>query len=304
MRKLPPLWNVALLALFAQTALAACKDDSSPPAPKAEAKPASPTETPKPETKSAVGEIQAKVAAAAASVFGTGFEGAIAMSVTNPHGTENLSFLTKGGKLRVDAPAHNGETAHLVFDPKAEKTIVIIDSKKMYMEIGQHSPMMNAAGAMGGGAGAKAAPDSSTSLVKTGKHETIAGTDCEDWTVTHSNGKHAEMCVAQGVSFFDFTAMRPGAVPSNPWADKLKSEQAFPLRVVDVDATGKETSRMLVTSIEKKPVEDSLFAPPADYSPLSIPGFAGGMPGAGGGAFDPSKFMPPQGMPKPAKHSN
>jgi hypothetical protein len=218
------------------------------------------------------------------SLFGSGFEGDIAMHVTTPRGAEDVTFVTKGGKLRVDAPAHNGEVAHIVFDPQANKTLVILDAQKMYMEMDKPAVGQAAAHA------AQPAPQ----IVKTGKHETIAGTDCEDWNTTEANGKKVALCVAQGIGFFDFASMGPGGAAPSAWADELRTQQYFPLRAVDTDAGGKETSRMEVTKIEKKSVDDSLFAAPAGYHTLSMPRMPQGIPGMPAGM--------PQGMPAGTRH--
>jgi hypothetical protein len=216
-------------------------------------------------------------AAGGGGSFGSGFEGAISMHMTTSHGAEDLTFLTKGGKLRVDAPAHNGEMAHVIFDPSTSKMLVIMDTQKMYMEMDRPP---GAAGGMPGMPGAAATPHVPPQITKTGKHETIAGMECEDWTSKDESGRTASLCVAKGIAFFDFASMAPGRGESAAWIDQLKSAQYFPLRAVDTDASGKEISRMDVTKIEKKSVDDSLFSPPAGYHPMVIPkmGGAGGMP--------------------------
>jgi hypothetical protein len=219
--------------------------------------------------------IAAAAPPATGSTFGSGFEGDIAMHLTTSHGPEDATFVTKGGKLRVDAPARNGDVAHLVFDPAANRTMVILDAQKMYMDLDK---------AAFASAGARTAlPE--TTIAKTGKHETIAGTDCEDWTASEANGKHVALCVAHGLGFFDFQSMAPGGAPTSAWAEELRMQQYFPLRAVSTDASGKETLRMEVTKIEKKPVDDALFAPPAGYRPFTMPRMPmGGIPGMPMGA--------------------
>ncbi len=188
------------------------------------------------------------------------------MHLTTTHGAQDVNFLTKGGKMRVEAQAEKGMSATIVVDPQAKKTIMIMDAQKMYLEMPQKDPPV-------AGDPAKARPQ----ITKTGKHETIAGIDCEDWNVAEANGKHVAACITQGITFVDFTAMgRPGSHSSGSWMDEMKGQQYFPLRVVDTDPTGKAVSTMLVTKIEKKPVDDAMFAPPAGYHTMA--GFPG-MPG-------------------------
>jgi hypothetical protein len=209
----------------------------------------------------------AGTSAAPAPALGA-FEGDIAMRATEAGGTPtDLRFAVKGGKIRVDVAAR-GQPLHLVYDPAGEHTLVCLDAQKMFIDVPPPSFSAHPGGATD-------APQ----VTRTGRHETIAGTDCEDWEIAEKNGDHASACVAQGVAFFDFHA-NPMAPPSpqSGWIDALRSQGAFPLRVVTTDRTGRERARMEVTSLEKKTLDASLFAVPPDYRPLTIP-HLGGAPG-------------------------
>jgi hypothetical protein len=219
------------------------------------------------------------VLAAVASALGLGFEGDVTMHVVSGHAPpQDLTFHVKGEKLRVDVPEQRGEQAHAIFDQSSNKITVIMDTQKMYMEIDPSAAQAHAQAA-----------HTPAKIVETGKHETIAGVDCEDWDITESNGKKVSVCIAKGVAFFDFGGgMRPGGADSaSAWMDELRAKKAFPLKAVETDPTGKELSRMEVTKIEKKSLDDSLFTVPAGYRSMAsmIPG---GMPG-----------MPPHGGPHP-----
>jgi hypothetical protein len=124
-----------------------------------------------------------------------------------------------------------------------------------------------------------AAPSSAgppSTITRTGKHETIAGYDCEDWNVT-TGAKHSAVCVAEGIPFFDFAAMAShgGAATGRSWADELRDKKGFPLRAVETDESGKETSRMEVTKIAKQTLDDELFTAPKGYNVMHVPGGAG-----------------------------
>ena len=54
-----------------------------------------------------------------------------------------------------------------------------------------------------------------------------------------------------------------------------REEALFPLKSVEIDGSGKETSRMVVTKIEKKSLDGSLFAIPADYKRVDLPKLPG-----------------------------
>ena len=193
--------------------------------------------------------------------FASGFEGAIAMHTTSAHGPTDMVFLTKGGKSLVDVPGRDGQTAHSIFDPTTQKVTIVMDSQQLAMQV----PLPHASAA---------APNATPPKVtRTGKHETVAGYDCEDWDIVLEGGKREATCVAQGLAFFDFSAMSGpvgGGVHSS-WAEELRDGNAFPLRAVESDSAGKETSRMEVTRIEKKSLDDAAFIVPASYHIMQVP---------------------------------
>jgi hypothetical protein len=195
-----------------------------------------------------------------AAALAPGFEGNVTMHVTSAHGgPQDLVFHMKGNKTRLDVPTHDGEVAHVLFDAPSQKTVIVLDSKHMFLDV-DHRAWMRAPGP-------HALP---ATITQTGKHETVAGTDCEDWEIAEAVGTRTAACIAQGVAFFDFRPDRPTVVGMQPrnWMDELRMKQAFPLRSVETDATGKEASRMEVTQIEKAPIDDSLFVIPPDYKPM------------------------------------
>ena len=197
--------------------------------------------------------------------FGSGFEGAIVMHTSSAKqgGGEDMLFLTKGGKLRIDAPGRDGTVAHSIFDPTTQKITVLMDTQELAMQMPVPAPNMP-----GGAAGGT----SSTKLARTGKHETIAGFDCEDWEMTLANGNRESTCVAQGLSFFDFSAMAgPTGGGVRSWAEELRDKNGFPLRALETDPSGKEISRMEVTKIQKKTLDDSIFAVPANFHLMQVP---------------------------------
>jgi hypothetical protein len=82
----------------------------------------------------------------------------------------------------------------------------------------------------------------------------------------------SEVCIAQGIAFFDIGSLRGGGPKSgSAIATQFREKKSFPLRSVEYDATGKEQSRMEVTKIEPAMIDDSRFAAPADYTKLSLP---------------------------------
>jgi hypothetical protein len=75
------------------------------------------------------------------------------------------------------------------------------------------------------------------------------------------------VCIAQGIAFFDMGSMKGGG---GALGKELREKKLFPLRSVEYDATGKEISRMQVTKVEKKSLDDSEFAVPKDYAKAAM----------------------------------
>jgi hypothetical protein len=212
---------------------------------------------------------EAPAAAGSGPSFTSGFEGAITMRTTTAHGANapnEMVFLTKGGKLRVDVAQPNGQIAHTILDPATQKLTVVMDSQRIAMQM----PIPSAP---------PGAPSAPPTVTRTGKHESIAGYDCEDWNIVSANGNREAACVAQGLAFFDFSAMA-GPASAHSWTQELRDKNGFPLRAVETDPSGKEVSRMEVTKIEKRSLGDDAFTVPNGFSIMPVPGMMGARPGA------------------------
>jgi outer membrane lipoprotein-sorting protein len=190
-----------------------------------------------------------------------GFEGDITMHTTAGTNSQDMVVEVKKDQLRFDMNSPQGGAMHGVFDPKANKVTLYADATKTYTDMDFSGPSGKT----------NTNPDTSA-ITQSGKHETIAGYDCEDWTVNDPSGKKSEVCIAQGIAFFDVGSLRGGASASgSAIATQFREKKSFPLRSVEYDAAGKEQSRMEVTKIESKSLDDSRFATPAGYTKLTLP---------------------------------
>jgi hypothetical protein len=191
--------------------------------------------------------------------FGGTFEGDITLHTTRPGAAaQDMVVRAKGDKLRFDTPGPDGKTTSAVYDPSTNKLVMIMDAQKAYMDMDFSAP------------NAKPNTNPQTSAVdKTGKSETIAGYDCEDWTVKDPSGKRTEVCMAEGLAFFDLEGVRSGGGAS--WNKDLRDKKYFPLRSVEYDKDGKEVSRSEVTKIDPKKLDDALFCVPKDYARVPTP---------------------------------
>jgi hypothetical protein len=191
--------------------------------------------------------------------LGSNFEGEIDLETTASGATQQMVVKAKGDKLRFETTT-NGSKASALFDPAQNKVVMIMDEQKAYMDMDFSSPSAPQANVNAAAATAE----------KTGKKDNIAGIDCEEWTVKDPSGKHTDVCLADGLAFFDLGGVKSGS-SNSPFSKQLREKKQFPLRSIDYDPTGKETSRTIATRIEKKKLDDSLFSVPSGYNKLIPP---------------------------------
>ncbi len=191
--------------------------------------------------------------------FGADFEGEVTLRTTRPAGAaQDMVVKAKGDKLRFEMTGPNGQPTSALFDPVENKVVLLMDAQRAYMDMDFSSP--------------SASPNTdarSSAVDKTGKHETICGFDCENWVVKDPSGKRSEVCIAQGLAFFDLEGVRHGGGAS--WNKELREKKYFPLRSVEFDASGKELSRTEATKIEKKKLDEGVFAVPKGYTRVPSP---------------------------------
>lgn len=188
------------------------------------------------------------------------FEGTITMTTTLAgKAPQPMMMEIKNGKMRFDTVGEGGAPMHGVYDPTHNEVRVFMDSQKAYMTLDFSRATAPA-------------PNTSadTSVAeKVGGKDQVAGITCERWSAKESSGKRSEVCVIEGVNFFDLTRLRAGAAGLGP--QSMQEKKMFPLRSVEYDASGAEISRMEVTAVDKKAVDESRFMTPADYKKLEIP---------------------------------
>lgn len=226
-----------------------------------------------------------------------------------------ITLTVKGTKLRFDLPEgmeaapHMGERAYAIADATTKKFDIVVDEKKMVMEMDLANmgeqlkklhPQQNTE------------PDTKgkPTLTKSGHTETVAGIQCEDWQFTSAKGDHGSACVAsQSAPWLPTSTL--GLFSDEPWAKDLFDGQHLPLRVIGYDAAGTEDTRIEVTKIERKSVLDSTFAVPPEYRTMDFTRMMAGMEGlmgvmtggahpSGGMSASPSALPPGGALPKNA----
>jgi hypothetical protein len=189
------------------------------------------------------------------------FEGAVSMTLSGDNGrsTDLTYMMSKDGKIRMEMQVgRGGRGATMIMDLAQKQMLMLMPEQKMYM-------VQSLAGAMDAAQGARGA--STATVTRTGQKETIAGYECEHVTVT-DNGATSDVCLAHGLGRWMTPAPggmgRGGPPKSDPWEAGIGAD-GFPLKVTK----GGQTI-VLVTKIDKKSLDASLFAQPDGYTKMDL----------------------------------
>jgi hypothetical protein len=196
------------------------------------------------------------VALTATTVAAQGFEGAITINMTNENSgqAQVMTYVVKGGKIRIDVPGGTGGA--VIIDPAAKKMQMLMTAQKIYVDVDMNTI---------GGQATSAPPK----ITHTGKMDTVAGYKCEHVTVTAEDGD-TDVCMAQGLGGFMMPAGgRGGSATPSAWVKAL-GEAGFPLKV---EKAGKVS--LEATKVEKKAIDASLFSVDG-FTKMDMPGRRGG----------------------------
>jgi hypothetical protein len=228
-----------------------------------------------------------------ASSGGGNFEGVITMKMeTEAQKGMEMTYSLKGRHTRIETNVPNGPEEHAVmlFDLEASKVTTLMPSRKMYMTIDLKEAAENMKRVAKDLKKSQDEEDSKfPKLIDTGRQDTIAGYTCEHWLM--GDKQNLDMCVAKGLGYFGMGGQGGGglsALKNLAFSPKLLAEAAahpewvkfleggaFPLKITSTE-DGKVKMNMEATRIEKKSLDDSLFAVPSDYKEFNM-----GMPGGG-----------------------
>jgi hypothetical protein len=207
------------------------------------------------------------------------FEGRVHMDVTTSKKKEKmgLDYSMKDGKLRMDmqmpeSSSHRGGgMGGMIFDMQAKEMIILMDmnGRKMFMRRPIPQPTAEQTAQVREGGHKMSAPE------PTGRTEVIAGYTATEYRMTSEKGEVIELWLAKGLGvFMPFSGGNPmggrTAAPAG-WENFVRDGNTFPMRVVTHGKDGGETMRMEVTSVDKTPLDDSLFSTDG-YSEFSFPG--------------------------------
>lgn len=192
---------------------------------------------------------------ASANVARAQFEGSVTIRTSAERGNPGeMVWSVKGDRARMDVSSAGGA---MYMIREGDKMTMVMPAQHMYME--QTMP-------------ARVAEEARAKIDKadvqfTGRKETIAGHECEHVIVTSDEDKSKEdVCLAKGLGTFMMPSNPMGrgrGAQDSPMAALMRKLDGavFPLKVQKVGGP----VELEVTKIDKKSLDDSMFAVPADY---------------------------------------
>jgi hypothetical protein len=236
-------------------------------------------------TDSSSGSSSNAPATASSSSGGEAFEGLITSKMNAGNRAMEIKYAIKGSRTRIETQLSAGGTQMgvVLMDFASGSQTMLMPQMKTYMTTNWNAEggIKNIAEKMAEKTGAA----DSFKATPTGKTETVAGHTCTHWILGEKQDTDA--CLAKGLGYFGggsdsggvFDKLRnlalgdktKAALQANPEFLKFAEGGVFPLKLAIIE-NGQSRTLMEVTSVERKPLDDSVFAIPADYKKMEIPG--------------------------------
>ncbi len=183
------------------------------------------------------------------------FEGKIVLKVTTGESVNNMNYMIKGNKVRMDLPQM--PMGYMLM--RDSTFYVVMPTQKMYMSVSASQQKM-----MGKGDPLKNL-DESRKPVKTGKSKTILGYLCNEYLIKDENGTTTIWATDKFINFPGFDGTGDDQMRSVLGMDKF-----FPMIVISNE--NGVPIKMEVTEIKAESVPDTQFELPKDFKEMKLPG--------------------------------
>lgn len=156
----------------------------------------------------------------------------------------------KGDKVRVTSHTRSGESNVTSIMDRGRNTTYTFTERPDYSESPlQHPPSQQ-----------------KPTITKTGRMDKVAGHDCNLVTLFEpAVATRTELCVSKAVSLSGFAFYPLAMLTNGGGLDEILAD-GLPLRAEVFDGDGVLEAKMEAKSVERRPVSDSQFLPPAGYS--------------------------------------
>jgi hypothetical protein len=189
-----------------------------------------------------------------ASLYAVGtFEGEVDYNITAKQHDITTQYFMKGKQIRANTMT-GGRESDVIIDMESRQIIMIMAAQKMYTTM--------------------AIPKSNSSTIDkgtftdTGRSDVILGKTCEEWLYQGPKGS-SSIWGAHRLGNFGAFAGRPND-PSAAWADAVKHNGLFPLKIVSKDADGNVMMTMEATKITPETLDASLFQVPTGFNKMDL----------------------------------
>ena len=181
------------------------------------------------------------------------FEGVITIARGDKH---DMTMRIKGDRVRVETDF--GEGPMVLIRAEDGRMMSVITAERRYV-------------VMPGQSGLNAVPH----FAPTGRHATIAGLECQYYRQAEESqfwGPPGELCITKALGFH---VMGGGGAKMNAAAfSTLKAQFGTGFFILKkIDPTGGTSFE--VTKVERTSVSDAMFAPPAGFTEIKMPGRPG-----------------------------
>ena len=189
----------------------------------------------------------------------TNFEGKIVFQVRNGAETNQITYLVKGDKFRIEPKTSKGMGV-MIYNSKKKTMIIFITPKKMYMEIPLDLTNKKTD-----------KKKQTTSYFKnTGKTKKIFGYNSEKFEFVNK-GKKGEAWMTKDLGgFLFFRNPRRNSSTQSDWQRAIIAENYFPMVISEINSEGKSNVMFKVLEVKAQNLANSLFEPPAGYQKFDM----------------------------------
>ncbi len=184
------------------------------------------------------------------------FEGVITFARTVNEKHSEMTLRIKGERVRVETDFGRGPM--VVIRDEAGRMMSVMMAARRFMVLPSQSNT-----------------DAAPRFTKTEKHASVAGLDCQFYRQSEAStfwGQPGDVCVTTALGFHAVGI--GGGVIKAADAQALKAQFGTGFFILKkIDATG--ATSFEVTKIERTSVSDAMFAPPAGFTEMKLPGRPG-----------------------------
>ncbi len=188
------------------------------------------------------------------SVYAVGaFEGEVDYNLNGKQHDGTVSYFMKGKQILAKT-INNGHEGDVIINMESREITMLMTAQRMYTTM--TIPSSNSS-AMSKG-----------TFTDTGRSDVILGKTCEEWLYRGPKGS-SSIWGAHGLGNFGGFAGKPND-PSAAWADAVKHNGLFPLKIVSKDTNGNVMMTMEATKLTPGTLDESLFQVPAGFTKMDI----------------------------------